>query len=228
MTGGQSGFDPLVVAGVAGGVGTSTWVRLWRAAHREALRAEITDAGHYTNGRVDVLVSSNTAASTSRIGSTLNAVHHSARLKGRYQPPPVLVVMHTVAGWVDTLKAHLITVEPHLTAILHIGHKKDWLAMPQPPGDVLPQHKDIAAALAAIPQAITAMYSAPVTPAPLAPQPATAHPLQVSQGPQTPFPARHLDPRLVGGHPAIRAGPWSPSAPVNGARHNAMPGGRHG
>jgi len=244
VTDGQAAFDPLVVAGVAGGVGTSTWVRLWLAAHGGAFGIDIKDHGHYTNGRVavyvdgrvaaytngrvDVLVSSNTAASTSRIGATLRAMHELAHRNGYCQPPPVLVVMHTVSGVVRTLKADLITVQPHLTATLHIRHKPDWLTMPQPPGESALSHKDIAAALAAIPQAIKEMYSAPAVPALPARQPATAHPLQVPHADRGLLPTRHLDLGMAGGHPAIRAGPWAPSALVNGAHHHAMPGGRHG
>ncbi|MFJ8966665.1 hypothetical protein ACIRG5_45450 [Lentzea sp. NPDC102401] len=231
-----------MVAGVAGGVGTSTWVRLWLAAHGGAFGIDIKDHGHYTNGRVpiyvngrvaaytngrvDVLVSSNTAASTSRIGSTLRTMQQLADRNGYHQPPPVLVVMHTVAGAVRTLKADLITVQPHLTTTLHIRHKPEWLLMQQPPGDAALSHKDIVDALVAIPQAIKEMYlGGPATSTP-PPTPAVPQSAQMSPGMRHQFPAHQLG--LAGGHPAIRAGPPPPHASANGAHHDAMPLGRFG
>ncbi|MFJ5984420.1 hypothetical protein [Lentzea sp. NPDC092896] len=236
VTDGQSAFDPLVVAGVAGGVGTSTWVRLWGAAHGPAYGITIADTGHYTNGRVnaehehsangrvEVLVSSNTAASTSRIGPTLHTLHQLARHHGYHQPPPVLVVMHTVPGVVSTLKADLITVAPHLTAILRVRHKQDWLGMAQPPGDSYPQHKDIVEALDGMRDAIVAMYLGGPTTS-LSPSPAAPQPVQM-RGMRHQLPAHRLGP--TGGHPAIRAGPPPSQASVYGAHHVAMPRGRLG
>src|SRR4051794_33841956 len=100
---------PLLVAGVAGGVGTSTWAR----ALRQLVAVPIRDVGVYpvddesgsTSGTrrrgpiVDVLVTANTAASTApgRLGRALSACPR----------PPILVVMHTVPGSIGCARAHL-------------------------------------------------------------------------------------------------------------------------
>jgi hypothetical protein len=78
-------MQPVRVAGVAGGVGTSTWVRILKLGYPGL---PVQDLREYRGGLVDVLVTSNTAASASCIGP---ALAHCPR-------PPLLVVMHTAAG----------------------------------------------------------------------------------------------------------------------------------
>lgn len=139
---------PLVVASVAGGVGTSTWARvLYLATH-----LPVNDAGVYRGGVVDVLISSNTAASTARLGPALAVC---AR-------PPVLVVMHTVPGTIAESRSHLRKVQPHITARFDIGHQRAWLEMASPPGPRIPaKAKDIAEALRQLPAALQQMYAGP-------------------------------------------------------------------
>lgn len=169
MPGGQA--RPLVVAGVAGGVGTSTWARILQ----RATRFPVADVGVYRGGAVDVLVSSNTAASTARIGPAL-------ALCAR---PPLLVVMHTVPGVIAESRSHLRTITPHITARFDIGHQRSWLEMAEPPGPRIPaKAKDIVEALRHFGTALRQMYAVPappVAPAPASPaagigRPATAPP----------------------------------------------------
>ncbi|EHY87485.1 hypothetical protein SacazDRAFT_00527 [Saccharomonospora azurea NA-128] len=146
VTGGQ--MRPLVVAGVAGGVGTSTWARVLYLA----TRLPVNDSGVYRGGVIDVLVSSNTAASTARLGPALAVCPR----------PPVLVVMHTVPGTIAESRSHLRKVQPHITARFDISHQRAWLEMANPPGTrVPPKAKDIAEALRQLPAALQQMYTGP-------------------------------------------------------------------
>lgn len=158
VMGGQ--VRPLLVAGVAGGVGTSTMVRLLQAL----LRFPVHDLREYRGGEVDLLVTSNTVASTSRIGAALALAPR----------PPVLVVMNTASGVVDGARPHLLNVEPHITAMFGIDHRRQWLEMAAAPGAKLPpKAKDLVALVEGLPQAITDMYARPA----VAPRPAIAsHP----------------------------------------------------
>lgn len=141
-------YRPLLVAGVAGGVGTSTWTRCLRIA----TNLDIEDLGVYGGGPVDVLVSSNTAASASRLGPVIAACPR----------PPVLIVMHTAAGVVAGSRPHLRKVSPHLSARFDISHRRQWLEMEAAPGKRLPaKAKDIVEALQRFPHALRAMYMEP-------------------------------------------------------------------
>lgn len=149
MTGGS--YRPLLVAGVAGGVGTSTWARCLRLVTTFA----VEDLGEYRGGLVDVLVTSNTAASTSRVGAALAVCPR----------PPVLVVMHTAPGVIAESRSHLRKVDPHITARFDIGHQRRWLEMDGAPGQRLPaKAKDIAEAMRCFPEALRAMYAGPSRP----------------------------------------------------------------
>lgn len=162
MTGGQA--RPLLVAGVAGGVGTSTWARILRLWSGQPVQ----DLREYRGGQVDVLVSSNTAASTSRIGDALRACLRK----------PLLVIMHTASGEVAESRSHLRKVEPHVTAILRIAHRRDWVEMAEAPGPRLPRKaKDLAEALGKFWPALQAMYAQPARiPAPTTGPAASAQP----------------------------------------------------
>ena len=158
MTG--AGYRPLLVAGVAGGVGTSTWVRCLQLV----TNLPVQDLGVYGGGVLDVLVCSNTAAATSRLGSALAACPR----------PPVLVVMHTAAGVVVASRSYLRRVGPHITARFDIGHQRRWLEMDSAPGSRLPAKvKDIDEALRRFPEALRVMYSPP---RPVSPMPTRAAP----------------------------------------------------
>ncbi|CAL9677688.1 hypothetical protein SUDANB95_08015 (plasmid) [Actinosynnema sp. ALI-1.44] len=157
MTGGQ--VRPLLVAGVAGGVGTSTLTRLLQAL----LRFPVYDLREYRGGEVDLLVTSNTVASASRIGAALALAPR----------PPVLVVMNTASGVIDGARPHLLNVEPHVTAVFGIDHRRQWLEMAAAPGAKLPpkaKAKDLITLIEGLPQAITDMYARPAVP----PRPAAA------------------------------------------------------
>ncbi len=147
MTGGRLRPRPLLVAGVAGGVGTSTWARVLQTG----LRFPVADAGVYRGGVVDVLVSSNTAASTARIGRALSLCPR----------PPLLVVMHSASGQIAESRSHLRAVEPHITARFDIEHRRSWLETAEPPGRRLsPKDKDLTEALRRFPEALRQMYAA--------------------------------------------------------------------
>lgn len=149
---------PLLVAGVAGGVGTSTWCRIVEAA----VQLPVEDLGVYRGGAVDVLVSSNTAASTSRLGPALGVCPRA----------PVLVVMHTVPGVVVGSRSHLRKVTPHVVVRLDIAHHRSWLDMAAAPGRVLPRRRDVVEALQRLPTALCVMYG--VRPPLLVPVPANS------------------------------------------------------
>ena len=174
---------PLLVAGVAGGVGTSTLTRLLH----QHLRVPAHDMGVYRvdvyrGQQVDLLVSSNSAASTSQIGQALSAAPR----------PPVLVVMNTAVGVIDQSRAHLRMVIPHVSAVFEINHRRSWLEMAAAPGEKLPRAKDLVAFIEGLPAAISAMYapataaqSSPVRP-PRAAAPIRQTPLMPRAGPTAP------------------------------------------
>lgn len=123
VTGGRS---PLLVAGVAGGVGTSTWVRV---LHQ--VQAPATDLGVYRGGPVEVLVTDTSASAASRIGPAL----------AQCQPlRPLLVVMHRDPGDVAASRAFLRQALPHLAGGFEVGHRREWLHAVEAP--VRPVLKD--------------------------------------------------------------------------------------
>lgn len=137
------------MAGVAGGVGTSTWTR----AFLSQVALPVEDRGVFLEGLVDVLVTSNTAAATARLGGAL----------ARCERPPLLVVMHTVPGRIGAARAYLRQVEPHVTRRFHVAHQHVWLELDEPPGRHLP--KGFPELVQAIPAALQKMYSRPPRPA---------------------------------------------------------------
>ena len=178
---------PLLVAGVAGGVGTSTFVRILRLAAPHP----VEDLGKYRGGPVHVLVTAN-------IPSAAQGLEYALPL---CPLPPVLIVMHTVAGVIKESDPFLIKAEPHITARLDIDHRWTWQRMTGAPGEQLPHRakdaKDIASALRALPPALNAMLAQP-PPVVAPPHPgnsahatiaARAGPLH--QRPQQRFPAPH-------------------------------------
>lgn len=152
---------PLLVAGVAGGVGTSTWVR----ALMRVVAVPIRDLGvypaddepgsvggsHRRGPVVDVLVTSNTAASTAnaRLGRVLALCPR----------PPVLVVMHTVPGSIGAARAHLRAAKAHVTRQIDVAHQPVWLELDEPPGKYLP--KDFPKLVQSLPASFAQMYAAP-------------------------------------------------------------------
>jgi hypothetical protein len=151
VTGQPGSFRPLLVAGVAGGVGTSTWARIVRLA----AGLPVQDIGLFRGGLVDVLVTSNTAVSASRVGAALRACQRS----------PILVVMHIAPGVIAESRSYLRKVSPHIAARLDIAHHRSWLEMVQAPGEQLsPRMKDVMAALRQFPGALRAMYGIAAAP----------------------------------------------------------------
>lgn len=137
---------PLWVAGVAGGVGTSTCARLLQLA----TGLPVADQQLYRSGPVDVLVSSITAASLACLGPAL----------ARCPRPPVLVVMHTVPGTPASSRSYLRRADPHLTARIDINHRRAWLDMPEAPGLQLPaKATDLQAAVQQLHTALHQMYA---------------------------------------------------------------------
>jgi hypothetical protein len=149
----------LYVAGVAGGVGTSTWTRAFLGQVRVPV-AELGVFLTYLAGRncaigpVDVLVTSNTAAATAQIGGAL----------ARCERPPLLVVMHTVPGSIGAARAHLRKAQPHITRRFDVLHQHVWLELDEPPGSYVP--KSFTELVHAMPAALHEMYSGPPTPRP--------------------------------------------------------------
>lgn len=147
MQGGQ--FRPLLVAGVAGGVGTSTWARCVRLG----TGLPVEDVGVYQGGLVDVLVTSNTAAAASRLGTALAACPR----------PPLLVVMQVVPGAVAAARSYLRKADPHITARFDIPHQRKWCELDSPPGRQFPARvRDVVEALRRFPIALQQMYAMPV------------------------------------------------------------------
>lgn len=139
---------PLKVAGVAGGVGTSTCARaLWLR-----FNLPVQDCGVYRGGDIDVLVTSNTATATAQLGL---ALQHCPR-------PPVLIVMNTVPGLITTTRAYLRAAEPHIVRQLTIPHQRVWLELDKPPGRHFP--KAVSEVIAKLPAALHEMYAAPPRP----------------------------------------------------------------
>jgi hypothetical protein len=185
VTGGQ---DPLVVAGVAGGVGTSTWIRILQLGYPDAPVHDLStivydvssplgriDAWTKTRHWVDVLVTSNTAAAAAQIRPALALCTR----------PPLLVVMHLAAIEPADTRAVLRAITPNITARFDIAYRRDWLELKAAPGsDLPPKAKDIGTALAGFPHALQRMLAAPIrpihTPPLAAPRPAAAAPLRHS------------------------------------------------
>lgn len=166
MTGGQ--VRPLLVAGVAGGVGTSTWIRILRQGYPGLRIEDLRDlvpladelgrlrAVRQNNGAVDILVSSNTAAAAARIGPALALCPR----------PPLLVVMHTAAWEPAETRAHLRKITPHIAVQIDIAHHRVWLGIDAAPGQHLSEKaRDISDALARFPERLRAMYATPAAPA---------------------------------------------------------------
>lgn len=119
---------PLVVAGVAGGVGTSTVVRLLRSAGVPA-----HDAGRFRPGlAVEVLVTSVHATATA-------AMQHVLRY---FRIPPVLVVSYTIPrAWAPSVSsARVRAAEAHVSGPVVVSHVRSWCGLDAAPGDgVLPK-----------------------------------------------------------------------------------------
>ena len=191
----------LYVAGVAGGVGTSTWTRVLQLF----TRFPVADRGVYEGGPpgsdaalVDVLVTSNTAASTSRLGLAL----------AQCPRPPLLVVMHTATGEIPDARANLRLISPHITARFDIEHRREWLEMTTAPGPKLPAHaKDLAHAYQRFPAALADLLARPHAPTQMSiPPPHNA----------MPSPAPRLGPPPLARLAFPRAGPTATGPAVTG------------
>lgn len=206
VTGGQ--VQPLRVAGVAGGVGTSTWTRILQIAFNPL---PVLDLRQYRGGEVDVLVTSNTAASTALLGQALNACPR----------PPVLVVMHTVPGVIAESRSYLRQVQPHITARFDIAHQRSWLEMEHAPGPrISSKAKDIVDALNRLPQAIQQMY-----PSLAQPQPPRQPPYSPAPGFPAPAPASRLMAEPRAGPPHQRWTPHHGGSPHQNVPHRGGQGG---
>jgi hypothetical protein len=130
-------------------------------------RLLVRDLREYRGGKVDILVTSNTGASTSKLGPALAACPR----------PPLLVVMHTVPGVIAASKPHLRRSEPHITALFDIDHRREWLEMARAPGQRIPKGaKDIREAVRLFPGALQRMYPTPARPVSQPPAPGAPEP----------------------------------------------------
>ncbi|MEU0529202.1 hypothetical protein [Amycolatopsis tolypomycina] len=187
----------LVVGGAAGGVGTSTWVRLMRWNTRTPVR----DLGMpYRGGPLHVLVTATTAAANLNLGAALKACPR----------PPLLVVMQTVPFKAAAdARALFRAAEPHIAGRFDVGFRKAWLEMSEPPGRRYPSRdSELIATISAF---FTAMQQQLRTPQPLHPSPGVAQPV------------RHAPPRAIA---AARTQTWRPAsgAPPQIIRHAGPPG----
>ncbi|WP_309114654.1 hypothetical protein [Saccharothrix sp.] len=215
MTGGQ--ISALRVAGVVGGAGTSTLVRLLRLAFP---RHPVVDLGRYQGGEVDVLVTNNTVDSVRVVGDALAANPRR----------PVLVMMRTVPGVVHNTKPHMINISPNISALFEVNHRRAWVEMAGAPGTRLPRGKgarDLANLVTNLPGAIAAMFAQPPR---FGPASRTA-PVRALP-PRSALPGVGM-PAMPGAHgvPAVgaRAGPDTRKWPTpNGAPHHAFRGSQGG
>lgn len=153
----------LVVGGVAGGVGTSTWVRLMRWNTRNPVK----DLGvPYRGGPLHVLVTATTAAANRNLGAALKACPR----------PPLLVVMQTVPFKAATdARALFRSAEPHIAGRFDVGFRKAWLEMSEPPGRRYPSRDS--ELIATIGEFFTALQQL-LAPHPPHPSPGVAQPLR--------------------------------------------------
>ncbi len=216
MTGGGR---PLYVAGVAGGVGTSTWVRILQGSsgvpvedRGRYLDHVVEDRGRFLNTAVDILVTDNSASAASRIGDALRVCPRK----------PVLVVMHRAVGEIAEARPFLRQAEPHLSAVFSIAHRREWLGQVTAPGSSLPRKaKDVADVLEKLWPALHAMYSEPLRPSAAAPAPGVTPAAQPArQSTSWPQPAV---PR-AGPHPGQRWPPQQGGGPPH-ALHRGRQGG---
>lgn len=153
VTGGQR---PLLVGGVAGGVGTSTFARVVQAT----TSVPVYDLSVYRGGLIDLLITSNTATTTAQLGRALALCPR----------PPVLIVMHTVPGGLSRASgSHLRVAEPHLCSTFEVFHQRQWPELEAPPGSSVP--KPVMQLVRALPAELRRMYEVPAR------QPAASSPL---------------------------------------------------
>ena len=164
---GQQSPRPILVAGVAGGVGTSTLTR----AIQPYANVPVHDLGQFRGGSVDFLVTSNTAAATGHLGQALHVCTER----------PIVVVMHTVPGRTNPISAaHLRSAQPHRLAQIDLMHELGWTSIAAPPGS-LSRH-----AFEAIREAATALQAKRLSQASQAaarPSPAASFPSAPAAGP---------------------------------------------
>lgn len=205
MTGGQ--VRPLQVAGVAGGVGTSTFVRILESKFPGN---PVVNVGIYRPelpqmGGVDVLVTSNLFAAASKVAGTL----------GTFLRPPLLVVMHVGNRDVPATRSHLRKVNPYISARFDIHHKRAWWNLTKAPTASHPADLSDLEALDAFPTALTKMYQHPprrpvavAPPAPPLAAPPQRLPLQrLPTGSARAGPGSSRWPPPVDPQAAFRAGP---------------------
>lgn len=146
---------PLYVAGVVGGAGTSTLVRILNAWHNppdSPQHNEIRDLGvfhpDHLRGPVDLLVSSNTGAASARLPYVV-----------AMQPrPPVLVVMRTALGRVPVFEAILKVTKGNLTRLFELEHRRKWIELDFAPGREV--DSAVTLVMGKLPAAITEMWAA--------------------------------------------------------------------
>ncbi|OLZ51708.1 hypothetical protein BS329_15705 [Amycolatopsis coloradensis] len=172
-------------------MGTSTVSRILLAT----ATIPVHDLGLYRGGPVDLLITSNTAAATARLGHALAACPRA----------PVLIVMHTVPGGISRAsKSHLRSAEPHLAARFEVFHHRQWPELENPPGKTVP--KPVLDLVRQLPEAIQRMYAgrAPTSAGGSGPQHALAAsaPPGRAVAPARPreFPPRAGPPAPAGGH----------------------------
>jgi hypothetical protein len=196
-----AGMTPLRVAGVAGGVGTSTVVRVLRMLFPQV---PVVDLGQ-RRGEVDILVTSNTVSSARMIGEAL----------GRTPRPPMLVVVHTAPGKIENAKPHLITVSPNVSAVFHIGHRRHWLEMAEAPGPELPRKgADLVKLVRGLADALTQTHVQRPRPV-AAPYPVRPAALPPHHRAPVAHPPHLLPPGVIPPHPGT-PGSFSPAVPRAG------------
>jgi hypothetical protein len=222
VTGGQEPRG-LYIAGVAGGVGTSTLARIIDARLNPPAQAvrKVTDLGVFRPqvippGRqfpfpIHVLVSSNTGASAEVLA---DVVRGYAGVFGR---PPVLAVMHTASGTVPIWDRKILVTEPFLAECVDFAHTRRWVELGIAPGRAV--DKRVFERLDKLFQAVVEQWGT----APLG----VADRLAPQQNIARPSPAPNVPATTMASPLTPRAGPPPPGWPPNGlSSHIAQRGGR--
>lgn len=119
------GDVPVLVAGVAGGVGARTLTRLL-AGHCPATTTDLARARQ----PLDVLVTSITAAAAAQLPEAL----------AQLSTPPVLAVVHTVPGPVPpAARARIRAAQAHVRRTVSVPYVPAWTGLETPPGEVVPR-----------------------------------------------------------------------------------------
>ncbi|KAA2261527.1 hypothetical protein F0L68_17295 [Solihabitans fulvus] len=157
---------PILIAGVAGGVGTSTAARLLALT-----RIEVHDLGRYLGGPVDVVVTSTHARATRALLTVLDEIRRHPQA-----PQPVVVVVGIAPVTPSATRARLRAATPYLADLVTIPYIPDWVGRDDPLGDGIELPKGARKIPRALVEALHRMWP-----------PAAAQPAQFESHPLPPW-----------------------------------------